>query len=76
MNTLLVRAIILASLADLGIQYSDLSNLLAKPSTRNALMRSVVNMPWKPISVFPNEARKFAPKPRTHGCKQAGGVKI
>lgn len=53
MYQLLVRLMLLASLAQLGI--SSLTNL--KNIERKS--RDVLKIDWKPISVFPEEAKRF-----------------
>jgi len=59
--SLLIRLIALAAFAQLGISLSTLS---ACKSREYLILlekagRKEVNIEWKPISVFPKEARRF-----------------
>jgi hypothetical protein len=64
METLLVRLMFLTALLQLGFAVSDFENC----NSRNCVQkiekasRDVLKIGWKPISLFPEEAKRFLPK--------------
>jgi hypothetical protein len=61
MYALLVRLMVLAAVAQFGLSVADLRNCRGRacvlPVQRAAL--KVLQIDWKPISVFPAEAKRF-----------------
>ena len=61
MASLLVRFVIALSLAQLGLGLFDLAQCRSRACLahmeRHA--RNILRIDWKPISVFPNEAKRF-----------------
>lgn len=55
MYALLVRLMLIAATLELGLSIADLTN----PQKVEAASRKVRTIPWKPISVFPEEAKRF-----------------
>ena len=55
MYTLLVRLMLMAAMLELGLTLTDLSN----PQKMGLASRKVLTIQWKPISVFPEEAKRF-----------------
>ncbi len=49
----LVKAIVISTLLHVGFSFKD---VLARPEYAK---RRVLNTNWKPISIFPEEARRF-----------------
>lgn len=62
MYSLLVRIMVLAALLELGISLADLENCLGRKCVIQLQERShdILKINWKPISVFPGEARRFS----------------
>ena len=58
---MLVRLIVIATLAQLGLKNLFGENCTGKRCMKNiwAAQRTVVDIKWKPISVFPEEAHGF-----------------
>ena len=61
MYDLLIRLMVIAALAQLGISASQLSGCHSRACVQQleARSRDVLRVDWKPISVFPEEARRF-----------------
>jgi hypothetical protein len=61
MYSLLIRLMALAAFAQLGISLSTLGDCKSREClTRlEKAGRKVVEIEWKPISIFPNEAKRF-----------------
>lgn len=59
MENHLVKLLVLAALIQFGISLSDLPKILSHPKNGKALTRAITTLDWKPISAFPEEARKF-----------------
>ena len=61
MNNLLFKLIVLVSIAQLGLSLTDLLPCRSEPCAKklNEASRKVLSIDWKPISVFPEEARRF-----------------
>ncbi len=61
MYDLLVKLMILAALAQFGMSLLDIEQCHSKQCLRTLEQRSrdVLNIEWKPISVFPEEAKRF-----------------
>lgn len=61
MYNLLIKLMVLAALVQLGISLKDFQNCHSGQCMRNIELRSreVLRVDWKPITVFPNEARRF-----------------
>lgn len=61
MEELLVRLMLIAALSQFGMSVSDLANCRSRKCLaqleRNS--RKVLKIDWKPISVFPEEAKRF-----------------
>ncbi len=61
MYQLLIKSMLIAALYQLGISVSEFSNC----SNRQCLQhiekasRNILRIDWKPISIFPNEAKRF-----------------
>jgi len=55
MYEILVKLMIFAAFTQLGLNISDFNN----PVKAKKAMVSVLNINWKPISVFPKEAQRF-----------------
>ena len=61
METLLVRLMLLAALAEIGMSLFDFESC----HTRQCLQqveknsRDILKIDWKPISIFPEEAKRF-----------------
>jgi hypothetical protein len=61
MENLLVKLMLLAALAQLGLSISDVENCHTQQCAQKTEKRSrdILAIDWKPISVFPEEARRF-----------------
>lgn len=61
MNNLLLKLMLSAGLLQAGISMSDamLCNTKQCQSSLEKASREVLNIDWKPISIFPNEAQRF-----------------
>lgn len=68
MNKQLLLWIVLAAFLKLGISASDFYSCRDKKCARKAEMakRSILNIDWKPISVFPEESNRFRLKQKIH----------
>ncbi len=55
MYSLLLKLMILSAIAELGMTAKDFSD----PRRIKEKTHRVLNIDWKPISLFPNEAKKF-----------------
>lgn len=55
MYALLVRLMLIAAMLEFGFSLTDLTN----PHKVEAASRKVLTIQWKPISVFPEEAKRF-----------------
>lgn len=61
MENLLLRLYLIAALMQLGISLKDISSLSNKNHLNkiDSASHKILKIDWKPISVFPNEARRF-----------------
>lgn len=61
MYKLLITFMLLSALKQFGISWSEFSNCRSRQFIQNVERRSrdVLNIDWKPISVFPKEAKRF-----------------
>ena len=61
MYNLLFKLILIATAIQLGISMTDLTNGGSRRSINKLekASREVLEIDWKPISVFPEEARRF-----------------
>lgn len=61
MESLLVRLMLLAALAQLGLSLFDFENCFTRSCARRfeARSRDILRIDWKPISVWPEEAKRF-----------------
>ena len=61
MENLLVKLMVLAALTQLGITYSQFEHCHSRGCMQMIERRSrdVLNVDWKPMSVFPEEAKRF-----------------
>ena len=61
MYDLLIKWMLIAGLAQLGYSLSALENCHSRQcwQTFEARSRDVLNIDWKPMTVFPEEARRF-----------------
>ena len=61
MYDLLAKLIIASALLQLGISVSDLRNCHSRQCTQTLEKKSrdVLKIDWKPISIFPEEAKRF-----------------
>lgn len=61
MYEILMRLMFVASLAELGMTLSDLRDCHSRACLAQIERRArdVLHVDWKPISVFPEEARRF-----------------
>ncbi len=61
MYNLLVKLMVLAALAQFGMSLLDVERCHSKQCLRTLEQRSrdILNIEWKPISVFPEEAKRF-----------------
>lgn len=61
MYNLLVKLMVITAIIHLGMSFKDFENCHSRQCTQQLEKRSrdVLRIDWKPISVFPNEARRF-----------------
>jgi hypothetical protein len=61
MNSLLVRLMLIAALTQLGISLSTFRNCRSRSCfiRFEKAARTVLRVDWKPLIVFPNEAKQF-----------------
>jgi len=61
MYQLLIRLMIVASLIEFGIKFSDFENCRSRQCVKMFQARAldVLKIDWKPISVFPEETKRF-----------------
>jgi hypothetical protein len=61
MNSLLIRLMVLAALTQFGITLASSRDYTSGrgPARIEKASRDVLRVDWKPLSVFPEEARKF-----------------
>jgi hypothetical protein len=61
MYKLLVSAMLLAALSELGISMKDFENCHSRQCVKMFQKKAidVLSIDWRPISVFPDEARTF-----------------
>ena len=61
MYDLLVKAMVCAALVQLGIRAADLASFPSPAGIKRIerASRSILSVDWKPISVFPKEAKLF-----------------
>lgn len=61
MYTLLVRLMLVTALLQLGWSIVDFQNCHTRACLQKVEQqsRNILNIKWKPISVFPEEAKKF-----------------
>ena len=61
MSELLVKVMVLAALLELGMSLADIERCRSRHCSRRleTLSREILRIDWKPISVFPEEGRRF-----------------
>ncbi len=61
MYNLLVKLMLIAGLAQFGLTLAQVENCHSRECLKQIEKHSrvILNMDWKPITVFPNEAKKF-----------------
>ncbi len=61
MYNIIIKLIIAAALLDLGISFSNMEDCSSRGCWNQIQEAShkVIKVDWKPISVFPEEAKKF-----------------
>lgn len=61
MYTLLVRLMFVAAVAELGINFAELRDCRSRACVARLerAAHKVLRVDWKPISMFPSEARRF-----------------
>ncbi len=61
MAELLVKIYLIAALMQLGISLKDLGSLSEPKGLKkiDQASQEITKIPWKPISVFPEEAKRF-----------------
>lgn len=61
MYNLLVKLMLIAGLLELGISLADFDNCYSRRCTFlfEKRSRDILKIEWRPISVFPEEARRF-----------------
>ncbi len=61
MNKLLLKLMLIAALLQFGMTLSDLEACRTRQCVHRLeiYMREVLEIEWKPISVFPEEAKRF-----------------
>ncbi len=61
MYNLLVKLMLISALIQLGISLKDFSNCRSRECAARIekASRKVLKIDWKPISVFPEEAKRF-----------------
>lgn len=61
MYNLLIKIIFIVALAEVGLSLSKIENCKSRACIQEIekASRDVLRVDWKPISVFPEEARRF-----------------
>jgi hypothetical protein len=61
MYSLLIRLMVLAALTQLGISLASFRDCTSRPCLARIeeASRDILRVDWRPISIFPEEARKF-----------------
>ncbi len=61
MYDLLIKLMILSALTQLGMSFTNMEACRSRHCARNleSYSRKILHVGWKPISVFPKEARRF-----------------
>lgn len=61
MYDIIVKLMVLAALLELGLSVTDLESCRSRDCLQKLERRSreVLKIEWRPISVFPEEARRF-----------------
>ena len=61
MYNLLVKLMVITAIIHLGMSFKDFKNCHSRQCAQLIEKRSrdVLHVDWKPISLFPNEARRF-----------------
>ncbi len=61
MYNLLIKLILLAAIGELGLSFTDISNCNSEQCVKRIerASRDILHIDWKPISVFPEEAKRF-----------------
>lgn len=61
MYNILIKLIIVAALLDFGISFSKMENCSSRQcwTEIQKASRKATHIEWKPISVFPEEAKRF-----------------
>lgn len=61
MNNLLLKLMLTAALLQLGFTLDEVSSCKTKKCQKSVekASREVLNIDWKPISIFPKEANRF-----------------
>ncbi len=61
MYNLLIKLMLIAALAELGISLSQIEKCRLKECAilTEQASRDILSIDWKPISVFPEEAKRF-----------------
>lgn len=61
MYSLLIKLMLIAAIAELGLSISDVTNCSSKQCAKRIEQAShdVLRIDWKPISVWPEEAKRF-----------------
>lgn len=61
MYNILIKLIIAAALVDIGISFSKLEDCSSRQcwTQIQKASREAIRIEWKPISVFPEEAKRF-----------------
>ncbi|MBK9321673.1 MAG: hypothetical protein IPM97_01735 [Bdellovibrionaceae bacterium] len=61
MYNILIKLIIAAALLDLGISFSKMEDCSSREcwAQIQKASRKVTHIDWKPISIFPEEAKRF-----------------
>lgn len=64
MYSLLIKLMVLATLVSLGMSYTEFQSCHSRDCLRKVEKhsRDILQIDWKPISVFPEEAKRFHPK--------------
>jgi len=61
MYKLLLKLILIVTLAQAGLTLKDLANCHSRPCIQKVekASRDVLKIDWKPVSIWPEEAKKF-----------------
>lgn len=61
MYNILIKLMLIAALAELGFSLSQIEKCGSKECAMRIekASRDILNVDWKPVSVFPEEARRF-----------------